>query len=234
VNQSVNETLTSDRLRVLNTARDHAHFWRALALVQFPSLIIAIFGAVTMFFFAKTSIEITEKPQPAQFSVSQLPDSEFLYIAKEVVNRISSFQPITARIQFKNVRRYLWEPALSTFEEFIINKELKVIEDTGRSQMFFPVEELIRVEREADSEKVVVRIPGLKQKLIGMTPVPVEELAYFITMTTIPNNVINRRGVVVTKIESRLLPFESILYFDRKEAKEKKRQGRKKKNASRF
>lgn len=191
----------NDTLRLWEGYRDQALLWRAISLLQIPATTLAIAAALIMYFSADTIIEVPEKPLPGYYSVRQLPDAEFIAVASDVVNMISSYQPQTAEAQFSSARRYLWEPALSIFEEKMMITELEMINDTSRSQLFFVDKNLIQVERYPAQDKVVVRLPGTRLKLIGPRPLPVEKWTYFVTMTTIPRNVHNPYGIVIIDIK---------------------------------
>ncbi len=193
----------TDTIRLWEGYREQAYMWRALSLLQFPATALSIAAALIMYFFADTIIEVPERPQPGYYSLKQLPDSQFINAATSVVNLIATYQPAVARRQFKTARKYLWEPALSEFEETMMGPELRTIEETKRSQMFFINPRLIKVERFPDYDVVVVRIPGIRQKLIGDKPLPPDQMVYYVKMTTIPRNVHNEYGIVVTDIRLR-------------------------------
>ena len=193
----------SDTIRLWEGYKEQAFFWRALALIQVPATTLSIAIALVMYFLADTIIEVPEHPQPGFYSVKQLPDSQFINVAREVVNLISTYQPAVARRQFKTARKYLWEPALSQFETVMLQTELNSIESMKRSQMFFINPKLIQVVRSPEEDTVAVRIPGLRQKLIGDKPLAPDDLVYYVKMTTIPRNVHNEYGIVVTDIHLR-------------------------------
>lgn len=193
----------SDTIRLWEGYKEQAFFWRALALIQVPATTLAIASALVMFFLADTIIEVPEHPQPGVYSVKQLPDAQFINVSREVVNLISTYQPAIARRQFKTARKYLWEPALSEFEVAMLGSELRAIEETKRSQIYFINPQLIKVERYPEIDTVVVRIPGVRQKLIGDKPLSSDEMVYYVKMTTIPRNVHNEYGIVVTDIHLR-------------------------------
>lgn len=193
----------SDTIRLWEGYKEQAFFWRALALIQVPATTLAIASTLIMYFLADTIIEVPEHPQPGFYSVKQLPDSQFINVGTEVVNLISTYQPAIARRQFKTARKYLWEPALSEFEKSMLGTELRAIEETKRSQMFFINPQLINVERYHNLDTVVVRVPGVRQKLIGDKPLQPDEMVYYVKMTTIPRNVHNEYGIVITDIHLR-------------------------------
>ena len=191
----------ADTIRLWESYREQAFMWRALALLQMPATALAIAAALIMYFFADTIIEVPERPQPGHYSVKQLPDSEFISVATETVNLIASYQPAVARNQFRSARKFLWEPALSVFETDMMGEELRAIEETGRSQLFFINTRQTKVERFPDLDKVVVRLSGTRQKLIGNQPLPATHLVYYVKMTTIPRNTHNEYGIVVIDVK---------------------------------
>jgi hypothetical protein len=219
----------ADTIRLWEHYRDHAYMWRSLALWQFPCTMVAIGAAMMMFFMADTVIEVPEKPQPGHYSVKQLPDAEFIDVATKVVNAITTYQPHNAREQFYSARKFLWEPALSEFEDAMVRRELRVVEETARSQIFFIDTKQIKIERHADLDKVVVRLPGVRQKLLAQKPLPPDEMVYYIKMTTIPRNVHNEYGIVVVDIRLRVAPLAEIAAEDRQEKLEQEREEAKQK-----
>ncbi len=119
----------ADTVRLWERYRDQALLWRALALLQIPTTFLAIGAALIMFFFADTVIQVPEKPEPGMYSVKQLPDAQFISAATRVVNSIATYQPETARIQFTDTRKMLWQPALGKFDEEMMQKEIQAIEE---------------------------------------------------------------------------------------------------------
>ena len=213
----------TDTIRLWEGYREQAHLWRALSLIQFPATVMAIAIALIMYYFADTIITVPHAPQPGHYSLTQLPDSEFINAATTVINLIANYQPAIARRQFKTARKYLWEPALTQFEEVMMGSELSSIERTKRSQLFFINPRLIRVERAPQFDAVVVRVQGLRQRLIGNRPIAVQEMQYLVKMTTIPRNVHNEHGIVITDIRLRLISEREAGKEDEKEARSDKR-----------
>jgi len=211
----------ADTVRLWEHYRDHAYMWRALAVLQFPATFLALGAALLMYFTADTVIEVPEKPQPGHYSIKQLPDSEFIDVATKLVNAITTYQPHNAREQFYSSRKFLWEPALSEFENVMVKQELRVVEETSRSQMFFIDTKQIKIERFPELDKVVVRLPGVRQKLIGQKPLPPDEMVYYVKMTTIPRNIHNEYGIVVVDIRLRVAPLSTIAAEDRQEKQDR-------------
>lgn len=214
----------TDTIRLWEGFREQAYLWRALALLQMPSTALSIAAALVMYFFADTIIEVPERPQPGFYSVRQLPDSQFINAATTVVNLIATYQPAVARRQFKTARKYLWEPALTEFEETMMGSELRAIEETKRSQMFFINPRLIKVERFPELDMVVVRIPGVRQKLIGNKPLPADQMVYYVKMTTIPRNVHNEYGIVVVDMRLRRADERQVTKEDKMESRATRKQ----------
>ena len=184
--------------------------WRLLALLQMPTTFLAISAALIMYFFADTVVNVPPMPQPGYYSVTELPDSEFISASSELVNLIASYQPAVARRQFLTARRFLWEPALSIFDAQMMNSELRTIEETDRSQLFFINKRQIKVERYPEQDKVIVRLPGTRQKLIGRKPLEADQLVYYVTMTTIPRNMHNEYGIVVIDLQLRRVDLSTL------------------------
>lgn len=191
---------STDTLRLWEGYREQAYLWRAFSLLQMPATALSVAAALLFYYFAETIVEVPHEPQAGYYSIKQLPDSQFINAATLVVNNIASYQPATARRQFEVARKYLWEPALSRFQKEMLGIELRTIEETKRSQVFFVNPRMIRVERFPEIGQVVVRIPGVRQKLVGNKELPRDERVYYVKMTTIPRNVHNEYGIVINDI----------------------------------
>jgi len=188
----------SDTIRLWESYRDQAYLWRSLALLQMPATALSIIMALVLYATADTVVEVPDYPLPGYYSVEKLPDAQFITFAEQVVNLIASYQPANARQQFQTARSFLWEPALSQFDTEILTKELRTIEETKRSQLFLVDQTLTKVSRYPEEDYVIVRVPGTRQKLIGREAIPQEQFAYYVKMTTIPRNINNEYGIVIT------------------------------------
>lgn len=184
-----------DTIKVWQRSKKSALFWRSLALFQMP--LIAIFVLLSTWFFLKadTVLNIPLDPEPGSYSLSKLPDSLYINHATNVVNLLGTYQPFTARRQFQEVRKYLWEPGLTNFERQFVSRELQAVEETSRSQLFYADNKRVRVERGKDH--VVVRIPGTRQKFISSRGLPEEQLVWLLKMRTVPRNVHNENGIAI-------------------------------------
>ncbi len=200
----------ADTIRLWEGYRDQALLWRALSILQMPITALAIIVAVVSIYTSNPIVNVVPDPLPGRYSSKQLPDRLFISEATELVNLIASFQPAIARNQFLLAEERLWEPALSRFQQDILQTELRAIEETSRSQLFFINESLIKIERFPAEDKVVVRLPGTLQKLIGKEPLPPEEVVYYIKMTTIPRHQKNEHGIVIINIEAQSIKFSDL------------------------
>ena len=208
----------ADTIRLWERFREQAIIWKFVALVQVPATFLALIGFLIVFVTADISIEPPENPQPGMYSVKYLPDSEFRKAATEVINLIATYQPATALVQFNRAREYLWEPALSEFEEVMMKREYMTIQNTHRSQVFLINDDLIRVQRFPARDIVVVRLPGTQQALIGNgKPLESKEVVYYIKMTTIPRSAYNESGLVVIDIRMKNQTTEDLRKLDQQE-----------------
>lgn len=192
----------SDTIRLWEGYKEQAFLWRTIALVQIPTTGLAILAALVMFFFADTVIEVPPKPHPGYYSVKELPDSAFTNVAQEVVNLLASYQPDRIDLQYHTARKYLWEPALSQVQKFM-NDEIPTVKNLRRSQLFLIIPGLTRVQRDTENDLVEVSLFGTRHKLLAASPIESDDLVYEVQMKTIPRNVSNEYGIVVTGIKLR-------------------------------
>lgn len=208
----------ADTIRLWERFREQAIVWKFIALAQMPATFLALIGFVIVFMTADITIEPPENPQPGMYSVKYLPDSEFLKTATEVINLIATYQPGNAFDQFNKARDYLWEPALSEFEEVMMKREYMTIQNTHRSQVFMVNNDLVRVQRFPARDIVVVRLPGTQQALIGNSkPLETKEMVYYVKMTTIPRSAYNESGLVVIDIRMKNQTTEDLRKLDQQE-----------------
>jgi hypothetical protein len=221
--ERVEAQVGADTLRLWEAFRDQANLWRGIALVTLPVTIFALFASIIVYLTADTNIVVPQKRSPGIFRPSQLPDRHFIEFGKNLVNLIASYTPDTAQNQFTSAREQLWQPALAQFDTEMQGEELKTIMDTRRTQLFFIDPTRIKVIREPETEKVVVRIPGTRQKLIGKEPLPIDEAAFYVKMTTIPRNLENEYGIVAIDVRLRVTPLENLTKEDKEEERERER-----------
>lgn len=106
----------------------------------------------------------------------------------------------------------------------MMGSEIRAIEETKRSQMFYINPRLIKVERFPELDLVVVRVPGVRQKLIGNKPLPADEMAYYVKMTTIPRNYHNEYGIVVVDLRLRRADEREVTKEDKMEQRAQRKQ----------
>jgi hypothetical protein len=126
-----------------------------------------------------------------------LPDTAFINVAQNIVNLLATYQPERIEEHYALARRFLWEPALTSIRDFM-RVEIPKIKTTRKSQIFYVNPRLTQVQRYADYTTVSLR--GTRHKFIGKTHLEPDVLIYQVQMTTIPRNVSNEYGIVVTGI----------------------------------
>lgn len=215
----------ADTIRLWENFKEQAYLWRAIAILQMPATFLALLGWLIVFMTADITIEPPENPQPGRYSVKQMPDSEFLRAATDIVNLIATYQPMTAEAQFRKARTKLWEPALSEFEARMIginerdtNSEIWAISSSHRSQVFLVNNDLVRVQRFPNKDIAVVRLPGTVQRIISNEPLKSEEIVYYVKMTTIPRSAYNESGIVVIDIRLKKQTAEDLKILDNRDA----------------
>lgn len=216
------ERAGADTIKLWGYYREHAYLWRALALIQMPCTLLALFAALIMFLFADTRIETQPHSLPSLINLGDIPDRELVTKAGELVNLINTYQPDNAQDRFMEARTKLWEPALSIFDKSIMQEDLPLIIQTRRTQVFFPDKQLIKVDRYPENDLVVVRVPGMRLKVIGEQPQSTDQVAYFVKFSTIPRNVLNESGLVAVDVRSELISRTDLMNIDRKERKQKR------------
>ena len=200
----------ADTIRLWDGYRDQALLWRAIAILQLPITALAVIMAMITIYTSNPIVNVVPLPLPGRYDIAHLPDPLFINKATELVNLIASFQPQIARSQFDLAEQMLWEPALTRFQQDMQQTELRAIEETSRSQLFFINEANVKIERFPEEKRLVVQLPGTLQKLIGNSPLPAEYVAYKITMSIIPRTPANEYGIVVTNIEARAIPLSEL------------------------
>lgn len=205
-----------DTIRLWEGYRDQAYFWRALALVEIPATCLSLLFALVVYATRYTVVEVPAKTEPGRYTPRELPDNEFKNVGGHFVNLISSYTPATAPRQFAYARTFLWEPALTQFQAVMIGQELKAIDQTARSQLFFIDDTQTRVQRSPD-DTITVRVSGTKKRLIADKPLKAEEQTYYLKMTTIPKNIQNPYGIVIVDVRIREISSRELETEDERE-----------------
>jgi len=189
---------TADPVKIWDGYRDQALMWRALLLLQLPITILALMSTLCIWQGRETIVKVPLNPAPGMYHPKEIPDRLFIDEANSFINLIATYTPSVARRQFTTARDKLLEPLLSKFNEQMMQEELKAIESTSRSQIFYvdPTKTVI----ERDRNTVVVTLAGDRQKMISTRPLPTVKSQFRVTMRTIPRNDINPYGIVITEV----------------------------------
>ena len=190
----------TDTIRLWENYRDQALMWRAIALLQMPTTLVLVVLSVVLWMTRHVTLNVPAKPLPGVYLAKEIPDTEFVETSTDFVNLIASYQPATARRQFNMAKQMLIEPMLSRFESEMMGIELKAIEQTTRTQLFFADPLETRFER-IDDKSVKVSFVGDRLKLVAGQELPAEKTRYTVVLTTIPRHPLNPYGVVVTNVQ---------------------------------
>lgn len=188
----------ADTIRLWENYREQALMWRALALLQIPATFIALVFALWIWNTRSITLEVPAKPLPGRYLANEIPDAEFVEAATGFINLIATYQPAVARRQFEHARQMLLEPMLSRFDAEMVGVELKAIETTRRTQIFFVDPTSTSIER-SDTE-VIVSLVGDRLKIVAGKELPPATTKFLVKMTTIPRNDLNPYGIVITDI----------------------------------
>jgi hypothetical protein len=190
----------NDTVRLWENYREQALLWRALALMQIPATVIALGFAIFVWSNRTTILNVPAKPLPGYYAADEIPDAEFIGLSTEFINLIATYQPTTAKTQFKEATKYLFEPMLAQFEKDMLGKEVAAIENTRRTQIFFVDPTKTQITRNEDGT-VVVTLAGLRQKLVAGEILPEVMTQFLITLNTIPRNTLNPYGIVIKNVQ---------------------------------
>lgn len=188
-----------DTIKLWEGYREQALLWRAIALVQIPATALAIVLAILLWSTRTTVLNVPPKPLPGVYTAQEIPDSEFIDFATNYINLIATYQPAVAERQYVEARKMLWEPMVAKFDVEMLGTELKAIQSTSRTQIFFVDPTKTKLVRQGRSVDVV--LTGERTKMIAgkeLTPVIT---AFTVSMSTVPKNVTNPYGVVITNIQ---------------------------------
>ena len=187
----------TDTVKLWENFREQAAMWRAIALFQMPTTFLLVMFSLILWTGRSTTLNVPAKPLPGSYLAKEIPDTEFIEYATTFVNLIATYQPAVGRRQFEQARTMLKEPMLSRFEQEMMQIELKAIETTSRTQLFFVDPVKTKVTRISEKE-VAVDFEGERQKIIAGKELPTTQVKYSVTLTTIPRQSINPYGIVIT------------------------------------
>ncbi len=185
----------TDTIRLWENYRDQALLWRAIALLQIPATLVLAVFAFYLWGTHEITLNVPQKPLPGLYSAFEIPDAEFYNVATNYINLTATYQPAVARRQFSKAREMLKEPMLELFDKEMMGTELKAIENTSRTQLFFADPSLQTITRQ--DNYVTVTMTGERLKLVAGKQLPVVMTKFTILMTLIPRNDLNPYGVVI-------------------------------------
>lgn len=188
----------SDTIRLWEGYRDQAMLWRTLALLQIPATLISCLMALIFFYNQRITLSVPSKPLPGVYSVDEINDAEFMDMATNFINLIATYQPAVARRQFLKARELIAEPMLTKFDQEMMGAELKAIETTKRTQMYFADPSKYEIKRQG--KDIIITMVGDRQKILAGKELPVILTKYTITLTTIPRNTVNPYGMVIKNV----------------------------------
>lgn len=190
----------TDTIRLWENYRDQAVLWRSLALIQVPTSLVLVIFALVLWSTRSVTLNVPAKPLPGMYLAKEIPDTEFVEVATDFINLIGSYQPATARRQFNQAKQFLVEPMLARFDTEMMGIELKAIEQTSRTQLFFADPLETKLER-IDDRSIKVSFVGDRLKLVAGQEVPAELTRYTVVLTTIPRQQLNPYGIVITNVQ---------------------------------
>jgi hypothetical protein len=191
----------TDTIRLWENYKDQALLWRSLALLQIPTTLLAVIFSLVLWHSRKITLQVPRQPLPGIYSATEIPNEKFIEAATDVVNLISSYTPANARSQFQKARELLKEPLLSTFDTEMRVTEIKQIESTSRSQVFFVDPSKTLIQRSPSGNQVLVQLEGERLKIVGGRELPAIPTVFRVTMTTVPRNMLNPYGILATEIK---------------------------------
>ena len=187
----------TDTIRLWESYRDQATLWRAMALLMLPTMLVMSLLCFYLWSSRSVTLNVPAKPLPGTYASQEIPDTEFIDVTTEFLNLIASYQYNVARRQYEQAARMLQEPVLSRFNSDMLGTELKTIESTNRTQIFFVDPATIAVDR-AVPRQVTVSMSGDRMKLIAGRELPLVKTRFSVTMSTVPRNSLNPYGIVIT------------------------------------
>ena len=187
----------TDTVRLWENYREQAAIWRAIALFQMPTSFLLVIFSLILWMGRTTTLNVPAKPLPGLYLAKEIPDTEFIEYATTFINLIATYQPAVARRQYEQARTMTKEPMLSQFDQEMMQIELKAIETTNRTQIFFIDPIKTHVTR-LNEKEITVEFEGERQKIVAGKELPTTQATYAITMTTLPRQTVNPYGIVIT------------------------------------
>ena len=187
----------TDTVRLWENYREQAAIWRAIALFQMPTSFLLVIFSLILWMGRTTTLNVPAKPLPGLYMAKEIPDTEFIEFATTFVNLIATYQPAVARRQYEQARTMLKEPMLTQFDQEMMEIELKAIETTSRTQIFFIDPIKTKITR-LNEKEITIEFEGERQKIVAGKELPTTQSSYAITLSTIPRQSVNPYGIVIT------------------------------------
>ncbi len=188
-----------DTIRIWEGYRQQAVMWRALSILQLLATTAVSILCIILWQTRSITLKVPQRPVPGQYNTQEIPDSDFIEAANSFVNLIATFQPYTSEEQFKKAASLIHTDLYERFsEEFLVN-ELKAINATSLSQVYYIDPAKTTIERFANNT-VKVTFYGTRHKYIGGREIEPVKSKYVVVLTTLPRNDLNPFGIVVLDV----------------------------------
>lgn len=190
----------SDTFQVWENYREQATLWRIIALAQLVTTPLIILFCIFIYTTRSVTVHVPDQPAPGYYRTNEIPKSRYIEKGVDFLNLVASYQPAVARKQYMLAAEMLDAEGLQKFQEESIDLELKAIENTQRTQMYFidPTKTEIKYKRGF----VYVTYYGERQKFISGRELPSVITKYLLTMKTVPRQGINPYGIVIADFSS--------------------------------
>ncbi len=186
----------ADTFKIWENYREQATMWRILALLQLATTPLLLILCIFIYSTRSVTLHVPAKPLPGHYRTTEIPKSLFVSKATEFINLVASYQPRTAERQFHAAAEMVDGSYLEKFEEESLGLELRAIENTARTQIYFI--DPTRTNVEYKSGHVFVTFYGARAKYIAGREMPSVETKFVVTMKTVPRQNVNRYGIVIT------------------------------------
>lgn len=196
----IDANTNNDTIRIWENYRDQAMLWRGIALLQIAVTFICVIAAVFFYLNRNITLNVPSKPLPGYYPANEVPESEYIDVATNFVNLISTYQYRTAERQFLFASEHLVDPFLSKFQQEMLKTELKLIQQTQRTQLLMIEQDDTKVKKLANNQVQVVFI-AFRTKSIAGKEYETQEMKYTVNLTTVPRNKFNPYGVMINDVE---------------------------------
>ncbi|MGI6681225.1 MAG: TraE/TraK family type IV conjugative transfer system protein [Bdellovibrionota bacterium] len=188
-----------DTIRIWEGYRQQAVMWRALSIIQLLATTAISILCIILWQTRQITLKVPQRPVPGQYNTQEIPDADFVEAANSFVSLIATFQPYTSEEQFKRAAALIHSNLLERFTDEFLDNELKAINATSLSQVFFVDPSKTTIERFSNNT-VRVTLYGVRHKYIGGREIEPVKSKYVVILTTLPRNDLNPLGIVVTDV----------------------------------